>query len=84
MAQAGAYGDPATEVVLITASDATDLTGVRGLMVGTSGTLVVRTVGKPDTSITIPANAVVAGQIIPIRVTRVMAASTASEIVGFR
>lgn len=84
MAQAGAYAEPATNVVLITASDSTDLTGVRGIMVGTSGTLVVRTVGDPNTSITIPANAVVAGNIYPIRVTRVMAASTASEIVGFK
>ena len=84
MAQAGAYGDPATEVVLITPSDATDLTGVRGIMVGTAGTLVVRTVGKPDTNVTIPANALPVGQILPLRVTRVMAASTASEIVGIR
>ena len=83
MAQAGSFGDPADRVTLITPSDATDLTGVRGIMVGTSGTLVVRTVNDPNTSVTIPANAVVAGNIYPIRVTRVMAASTASEIVGF-
>ena len=84
MAQAGAYGDPATNLVAITPNDDTDLTGVRGIMVGTSGTLVVRLVGDPTTSVTIPANAVVAGNIYPMRVTRVMAASTASEIIGFR
>jgi hypothetical protein len=83
MAQAGAFGDPADRVTLVTPSDATDLTGVRGIMVGTSGTLVVRMVNAPDTSVTIPANAVVAGNIYPIRVTRIMAASTASEIVAF-
>lgn len=84
MAQAGAYGDPATEVVLITPNDDTDLTGIRGIMVGTGGTLVVRTVGNPTNSVTIPANAIAVGSIIPLRVTRVMAASTASEIVGLR
>lgn len=83
MAQAAAFSDPASKIQLITASDSTDLNGVRGISVGGSGTLAVRLVGDPDTTVTIPATAVQTGVIYPMRVTRVMAASTATDIVGW-
>lgn len=81
MAQAGAFGDPADRVVAITPSDATDLTGVRGLYVGGEGDVSVRMVNAPTTTVVIAG--VAAGTILPIRVTRVMAATTATNITGF-
>lgn len=81
MAQAGAFGDPADRVVAVTPSDATDLTGVRGLYVGGEGDVVVRMVNAPSTTVTI--SSVAAGTILPVRVTRVMAATTATAITGF-
>lgn len=80
MAIGGGFGDPATKVVAVTASDSTDLTGARGLYVGGAGNVVVRCVHSPDTSVTLAA--VPAGSIIPVQVTRVMAASTATNIVA--
>jgi hypothetical protein len=72
------YGDPADRVAAVTPSDATDLTGVRGLYVGGSGDLAVRMVNNPSTTVTIAS--VAAGTILPLRVTRVMAATTATDI----
>lgn len=80
MAQAASYTDPASKLISITASDDTDLTGVRGLYVGGDGDLAVRMVDDPTTTVTLAG--VTAGAIIPIRVTRVMAATTATNIVG--
>lgn len=81
MAQAGAFSEPAVKVAAVTASDSTDLTGVRGLHVGGAGNVVVRMVGDPTTTVTI--STVAAGTILPIRVTRVMAATTATAITAF-
>lgn len=81
MAQAGAFSDPATSLVDVTPSDATDLTGVRGLYVGGAGDVAVRMINAPSTTVTI--TAVAAGTILPIRITRVMAATTATDITGF-
>lgn len=81
MAQAGSFGDPADRVTAVTPSDATDLTGVRGIRVGGAGNLVVRMINAPDTSVTIPD--CIAGELLPIRVTRVMAATTATGITAF-
>lgn len=81
MAQAGAYGDPATKVVAVTASDSTDLEGTRELFVGGAGDVAVRMVGDPTTTVTI--TSVPAGTFLPLRVTRVMAATTATAIVAF-
>jgi hypothetical protein len=81
MAQAGAFGDPADRLVAITKSDTTDLTGVRGVYVGGAGNLAVRMVNDPSTTVTIVG--VAAGTLLPIRVTRVMAATTATDLTGF-
>ncbi len=65
----------------ITASDATDLTSIAnfGVYIGGAGNLVYRTVGAPSTTVTL---AVVAGQLVYGQFTRVMAATTATGIVG--
>lgn len=81
MAQASAFSEPAVQAVAVTPSDATDLTGVRGLYVGGAGDLAVRLVGAPTTTVTI--STVAAGTLLPIRVTRVMAATTATAITAF-
>ena len=74
------YADPADKLAAVTPSDATDLTGVRGLYVGVTGDLALRCVNSPATTVTLVA--VPAGTVLPIRVTRVMAASTATSIVA--
>lgn len=75
------YADPADRVLAVTASDDTDLTGVRALHVGGAGDVAVRMINDPDTTVTI--STVAAGTILPIRVTRVMAATTATAITAF-
>lgn len=84
MAQAGAFSEPGVEIRAITASDSTDLTGCRGFFyTGTAGDVAVRTIygASATTAVTIsdcPANVV-----IPLRVTRIMAANTtATQIYG--
>ena len=72
------YSDPADKIAAVTASDSTDLTGTRGLLVGGAGDLAVRMINDPSTTVTI--TGVVAGAILPLRVTRVMAATTATNI----
>jgi hypothetical protein len=81
MAQAGAFGDPADRITAVTPSDTTDLTGVRGIRVGGAGNLAVRMVNAPDTTVTI--TDCLDGELLPIRVTRVMAATTATNITAF-
>lgn len=65
----------------ITASDVTDLTTLAnvGLLIGGAGDLAFRMTGAPSTTITLT---VVAGQFVPGQFTRVMAATTATNIVG--
>ena len=75
------YSDPANKVAAVTPSDATDLTGARGLLVNGEGDVAVRTVGDPSTTVTILG--VGAGTMLPVRVTRVMAATTATNITAF-
>jgi hypothetical protein len=66
---------PASRAALITPSDSTDLAfATRAIMVGGSGTLRVRTVGGDD--VVLPAGAINAGTIIPLRVVRVFSTST--------
>lgn len=69
-----------TKAAAVTASDSTDLTGTRALYIGTAGTLVVRLVDDPTTTVTF--GAVTAGSLIPLQVTRVMAATGATNIVA--
>ena len=70
----------ATKAAAVTASDSTDLTGVRALYIGGAGTLVVRLVDDPSTTVTFAA--VTAGSLIPLQVTRVMLATGATNIVA--
>jgi len=70
-----------TKAVEITKSDSTDYTGVRAIYVGGAGNLAVRLTRDPATTITLIA--VTVGQIYDLRVTRVMAATTATNLVGF-
>ena len=81
MAQAGAYSEPATRIAAVTPNDSTDLTTCNALYVGGSGDLAVRMVGDPNTTVTL--SSVAAGSLLPLRVTRVMAATTASDITAF-
>jgi hypothetical protein len=64
----------------ITKSDSTDTTAItaKGILVGGAGNVVVRGVGS-TTDVTIAA---VAGQYIPLQASRVMAATTATGLVG--
>lgn len=80
MAQAGAFSEPASKLIAVSPSNTTDLTGTRGLHVSGAGNLAVRMVGDPTTTITIT---VTAGELLPLRVTRVMAATTATGITAF-
>jgi hypothetical protein len=71
---------PSNKAVAITPSDTTDLTGVRAIYVGGTGALAVRLARDPTTTITF--SAVPVGTTLELRVTRVMAASTATLLVG--
>lgn len=74
------YADPADKLAAVTASDATDLTGARALYVGGGGDVALRAVNSSTTTVTLVG--VPSGTILPIRVTRVMAATTATNIVA--
>jgi hypothetical protein len=69
----------ATKAVAITPDDDTDIDVTRGLYVGGAGDLVV-VLGDDDTPMTF--TAIAAGVIHPLRVKRVMEASTANGILG--
>lgn len=75
-----AYSDPGVKIWVITPSDTTDLTGVRQLRILGGGSLSVRTVGEPDVTKTFD---VADGEYVTCRVTRVMAATTATGVVGY-
>lgn len=72
------YSDPPDRLRAVTPSDSTDLTGTRALFVGGAGSVAVRMIGDPTTTVTL--TGVTAGQMLPLRVTRVMAATTATNI----
>lgn len=76
-----AASDPSSTFEAITPSDSTDLTGIRALYVGGAGNVDVRGVGS---STTVAFDGVTAGTILPISVSRVMASTTATLIVGLR
>lgn len=69
---------PASGAAAVTPSDSTEL-NCRALYVGTSGNVVVQ-VPNRDASITF--SGVLGGTILPVSVRRVMAATTASNIVA--
>ena len=74
---------PAVHAALVTPNDTTDLTTVsRYVAISAVGTLKVTTMGG-DT-VTIPSGALAAGQMFPLRVSRVWASgTTATGIVAF-
>lgn len=75
MAIGGGFGDPATKIVAVTPSDATDLTGCRGFFyTGTAGNVAVKTIHGGDTAVTI--TGCPADVIIPLQVTRIMSTNT--------
>ena len=82
MAIGGDFSAPSTHVVAVTPSDDTDLTGARALFVGGAGNLAIRTTQGASNTATVTLTGVTAGSIIPIQVTRVMAATTATNIVA--
>lgn len=69
---------PASGAAAVTPSDSTEL-NCRALYVGTSGNVVVHMPNR-DTAITF--SGVLGGTILPVSVRRVMAATTASNIVA--
>lgn len=64
----------------VTPSDSTDIEGSIGLYVGTAGNVAVRTVNAAGTTVTF--SNVPAGSFLPGNFTRVMAATTASNILA--
>lgn len=76
----GVYDDPGDRLATVTASDSTDLTGARGVYVGGGGDLALTAVGD---SAAVTFVGVIAGTIIPVRVSRVMSTNTtATNIVA--
>ena len=74
------YTDPGDRLVAVTPSDSTNLTGCRGVYVGTAGNVALRAIHD---SSAVTFTAVPAGTILPIRIDRVMATNTtASDIVA--
>jgi hypothetical protein len=71
---------PSSKAIPITPSDSTDLTGVKQLYIGGAGNLAVRLTRDPTTTITFIAPPI--GTVFKLAVTRVMAATTATNIVG--
>jgi hypothetical protein len=70
--------DPATNAVVLTPSDSTDLTNVsRALYVGTTGNIKV----TMQDSGTVLFTAVPAGAVLPIRVTRVWSTTTTASTI---
>lgn len=70
----------ARRVVAVTASDSTDLTGCRALWVGGKGTVSIKCVDNSTAVNIVLAND---GVLLPVFASRVMAATTATNIVAF-
>jgi hypothetical protein len=70
---------PYAEAAAVTKSDDTVLTTTRALYVGGTGNLSVVMAGSGDTVVI---ESVPAGMLLPIRVTKVLAATTATKIVA--
>lgn len=71
---------PAKVGITVTPSDSTNLVGTRGIYVGGTGDVAVRFVGQPTETITFLT--VPAGTLLPICLTRVMFATTATGIIA--
>lgn len=68
---------PASSCVAVTPSDSTVLAGVRSIYVGTGGTVVATVGGSDVTFANVPD-----GTTLPIKATKIKAASSASSIVA--
>lgn len=79
-AKNGNFGAPADQAVAVTKSDVTVLAPTRAIYVGTAGNITVKMAG-PDENVLELAN-VPSGSILPLCVTQVRAATTASNIVA--
>lgn len=73
-----AMNDPAYGAFAVTKSDTTVLSGVRALYIGVSGDVVVITKGRTS-AVTFKACPV---GILPVQATKVMAATSATDIVA--
>lgn len=71
---------PTSKGVAITPNDSTDLTGIKQIYIGGAGNLAVRLVRDPNTTLTFTAPPV--GSVMKLHVTRVMAATTATNLIG--
>lgn len=71
---------PSSKAVAITPNDTTDLTGIKQIYVGGTGALAVKLTRDPNTVITF--SAVPVGTVFKLSVTRVMAATTATNLIG--
>jgi hypothetical protein len=83
MTQAAAFSEPGVEIRAITPSNSTDLTGCKGFFTTDAGNVAVKTVygASADTAVTIADCPV--GQIIPLRITRIMSTNTtATQVYG--
>ena len=74
----GIYDDPGDRLTLVTPSDSTDLTGARGVYVGTAGNVALMAIGD---SAAVTFTAVPAGTILPIRIKRVMSTNTTASTI---
>lgn len=72
--------NPPTRGAPITKSDSTVIEVTQGLHVGTAGDLVVEYVDGPGVAVTL--KGIQAGQIVPGQFTKVLAATTAADIVA--
>ena len=77
-------GNPYTNAVAITPSDATQLTGIVGLYIGGTGAVTVEMLNPESVAATVTFSAVPTGAVLPISVRRVLAATTATLILGLR
>jgi hypothetical protein len=73
---------PSSRAFAVTKSDVTVLAGVRSLYVGGAGDLTVEMLNPETPGVTVVFTAVPAGTVLPISVERVLAATTATNIVA--
>lgn len=66
--------------VAVTTSDTAIIAPTRALLIGVAGNLAVRFTDLPGTTVTLKGLA--AGQVLPVSVVQVMAATTATDIVA--
>lgn len=73
--------EPADGAFAVVKSDATILSGVRGLYIGGAGDLTVEMLNPESVSATVVFSAVPAGTVLPIGVERVLATGTTATLI---